>query len=348
MTTKINRLKGSRLFAVALLLLVAILSTNVLHIYAAGLSSTSVRFNRMKAATATTLRVTFTVPAGNTGTEANLKLSFPDSYTVATAGLTASGVGCGATQLPGTLAVTGNNTNGSKALTVTGVTNLSASTTYCVDIDRTATNDPLTNPAAGQYSVTVETQDSSNVRIDHTVIGARVVGDDQVVVSAVVPPTFNFVLDANTTSFTTNLDVGSVVQTTARTVTITSNATQGWIAWARDTNTGLTSASAAYTISATTPGTGATLAAGTEGYVIGVEGTDAGGGGVLTVVPAYAGTAANNNGSGFDTGFRQVASANGTANGDVITLRGKAAIGGVTPAGADYTDTWTIIGAGSF
>jgi len=337
------RLIGAGLFAFTVLL-----STSGLRIEAAGLTGTSIRFNRMSATTDSTFRLTFTVPAGNSGTEDRVVISFPDDYTIATSSLTADASSCGATSLPGTLSVAGDNTSSSKDITITGVTNLSATTTYCVDIDRTSTNDPVTNPGAGIYSITVETQDSGATRIDHSVIGARVISDDQIVVSAVVPPSFNFVLDANTTSFTSNLDTGDIIMTTPRTVTITTNATQGWVAWARDSNTGLTSAAAGHTISSTTPGTAATLTPGTEGYVLGVAATDAGGGGSVTVVPAYAGGAGDDDGSGLDTTYRQIASANGTANGDVLTLRGKAGIGTMTPAGVDYTDTWTIIGAGSF
>src|SRR5690606_38805253 len=150
-------------------------------------------------------------------------------------------------------------------------------------------------------------------------------------------------LDGNATSFTSNLDTGDVIYTTPRTVTITTNATQGWIAWARSSNEGLTSAAAGHTIDSTTPGTGATLTPGTEGYVLGVDATDASSGGTVTVVAAYAGTDSDDDGSGLDNAFRQIASADGTADGDVLTLLGKAAINAFTPAGVDYTDTWTII-----
>jgi hypothetical protein len=302
----------------------------------------------MKASTVTTFRLTFTVPAGNVDIEDDVYIGFPDNYTVATTGLTSDTASCGATALPGALSVTGSNTVSSKNITVTGVTNLSATTTYCVDIGKAGTNDPITNPTAGLYEVAIATRDSGDAEIDTSTIGARVIADDQVVVSAIVPPSFNFVLDANTTDFTSNLDPSAVVHTTPRTVTITTNATQGWIAWARDSNTGLTSAAAGHTVASTTPGTGATLGSGTEGYILGVAATDAGGGGTVSVVAAYAGSGANDNGSGLDTAFRQIASANGTANGDVLTLRGKASIAALTPAGVDYTDTWTIIGAGSF
>ena len=321
-------------------------------VFAASLTNTYVRLDRMKASTATTVRLVFTVPAGNSATEDNLKITVPDGFTVATSGQTVATASCatqtGATALPGTLTGGGNNTNGQKGLTVTGVTNLTASTAYCVDFTKT---DALTNPTAGQYTFTVETFTSGPALIDSTSVAARVVSDDQVVVSATVPASFNFVLDANTTSFTANLDSAAVRQTTGRTVTVTTNATNGWIAWAKDANTGLTSAAAAKTIASTTPGTGATLSAGTEGYVVSAEVTsDAAGGGTVSIPAAYQGTGGNNNGSGLDTTYRIIASSTGTAGGagDVVTVRGKAAIDGATPAATDYTDTWTIIGAGTF
>ncbi len=336
------------LAAALVFLFASVVSSGVLQVDAASLTSTSIRFNRMSATTDTTFRLTFTVPAGNTGTEDDVRIGFPDDYTVATASLTANTASCGATALPGTLVVTGSDTTSSKNITISGVTNLSAATTYCVDIDRTSTNDPITNPGTGLYAVTVATRDSGDAVIDSATIGARVISNDQIVVSAVVPPSFNFVLDGNITAFASNLESGDVIFTNPRTVTITTNATQGWIAWARSSNTGLSSAAAGYTIASTTPGTGTTLTPGTEGYVLGVEATDAALGGTVTVEPAYVGDAGDDDGSGLDTDFRQIASANGTANGDVLTLLGKAAIAALTPAGVDYTDTWTIIGAGSF
>lgn len=319
---------------------------------AASLSNTYVRLNRMSATTASSVRVVFRVPAGNATTEDSLVVSFPDSFTIATSGQTSNTATCatetGATALPGTLTVTGNNTNGTKALTVTGVTNLSASTTYCVDLTKA---DAVTNPAAGQYTLTVATQ-ASAVNVDTASAAVRVISDDQVVVSAVVPASFNFVLDANTTSFTTNLDSASVVSTTGRTVTITTNAASGWITWVSDSNQGLTSAIASKTINTTgtVDGSASTLSAGTEGYVLDVNLTsDAAGGGTVSVAGEYNGAGANDGGT-LSASFQPAASSNGTAGGagDVLTFVGKAAIAGDTPAAGDYTDTWTIIGAGTY
>lgn len=352
MATKIKNRYGLRLLAAISSVLVLILAFSGVKIEAAGLVGTSLRFTRMMASTGTSFRLVFTVPAGNTDTEASVRINFPDSYTVATTGLTSDTVLCatetGATALPGTLTVAGDNTVSSKNITVSGITDLSASTTYCVDIDRTGTNDPITNPSAGGTAIVVETLDAGDARIDHTTLGINVITNDQVVVNAVVAPTFTFVLDANTTNFTANLDSSVVTYTTPRTITITTNAAYGWITWARDSNVGLFSAAAGHSIDSTTPGTAATLTPGTEGYVLGVQATDAASGGTVTVVPAYAGTGADADGSGLDTSYRQIASSDGTANGDILTLRGKATIQPLTEAALDYTDTWTIIGAGSF
>lgn len=346
--------KKLNIFFAGLLASVGILSIFAANVHAAALTNTYVRLDRLKASTVTTFRVVIKIPSTNAATEAHVQIGFPDNFTVATSGLTATGSsGCdaGATALPGTLTVTGNNTNGSKNIDIAGVTNLTASTSYCVDVDKTTTHDPITNPTAGSYSLTVKTRDATPTDIDTTSVGVNVISDDQVQVSATVPPSFTFALDSNSTSFSSNLSSSSVVQTTGRTVTITTNAANGWITWAKDLNTGLTSTAAGKTIASTTPGSAATLSNGTEGYVVSSEvTTDAAGGGTVSIPAAYQGTSGNNAGSGLDTTFRVIASSTGTAggSGDVVTVRGKAAVSGSTPAGNDYSDTWTIIGAGTF
>lgn len=312
---------------------------------AASLTNTYLRLTRMKTGTGSSVRLVFrTVGSGATSVAINFNGSDSTTWTGSSGAVNATqttatatcATETGATALPGTLSASGS----SSTVTITGITALSATTTYCVDLTSTTA---VTNPSAGEYHPTI------TAGSDSTTVALRIISDDQVVVSATVPPTFNFVLDANSTSFTANLDSGAVRQTTGRTVTVTTNATNGWIAWAKDGNTGLTSAAAGKTIASTTPGSAATLSAGTEGYVLSAEvTTDASGGGTVSIPTAYQGTSGNSSGSGLDTTYRQVASSNGTANGDVITLRGKAAISGITPAATDYTDTWTIIGAGTF
>ncbi len=339
------------LLVAAVMSSVGILSIFASTTSAATLTTSFIRLNRLKAAQTTSVRVVFrTVGAGATTVAVNFNGADSTTWTgssgVVNGTQTAAGTaGCdaSATALPGTLSASGS----SGTVTITGVTALSATTTYCVDLtsatavtNASSSGGPASN---GEYHPTI------TVGSDSTTVAVRTIADDSVVVSATVPPSFNFVISANTTSFTTNLASGSVVQTTGITVTATTNAANGWIAWAKDTNTGLTSAAASKTIASTTPGSSATLSSGTEGYVLSAEvTTDAAGGGTVSIPAAYQGTAGNNVGSGLDTTLRQIASANGTSTGDVVTLRGKAAISGATPAATDYTDTWTIIGAASF
>lgn len=356
--------------SVCALIVQALLILVIPRAEAATLTDTYLRLNRMKAATATTQRLVFKTPATNSGTEAKIQIQFyhinnPDpsvannnfilSATQATA-TAACATETGATAVPGTLAASGDNADTGatrKTITVTGVTDLAVSTSYCIDF---TTADSLTNPVnSGQYIVRVRTLTSADVILDDKLVGVRIVDGttnwDQITVSAVVPPSFSFILSGTTDAFVTLLDTGTPVYTTGRTITIATNASKGWITWVKSANAGLTSPSAPYTI--TTTGTvddaTSTLVAGTEGYVLDVDlTTDAAGGGAVSLDAEYDGTVANSGGTLSNTAYEKVASANGTANGDIITLKEIAAISGSTPAGDDYTDTLTVIGAGVF
>jgi len=200
----------------------------------------------------------------------------------------------------------------------------------------------VTLPTAGEYHPTV------TAGADSTTVAVRTVSNDQIVVSATVPPTFNLALSGNSDSFPSNLSTGSVGVTTGRTVTVNTNAKNGWFAWAFDNSTGLNSSTAAHTIPSITPGTAATLSNGTEGYVFGVTSiTQGSGGGTTSAVAAYSSNGTTT-GSGLDSTIRQIASSTGTANGAVLTVKELAAISSVTQPATDYTDTITIIGAGYF
>jgi hypothetical protein len=117
--------------------------------------------------------------------------------------------------------------------------------------------------------------------------------------------------------------------------------------WAKDSNTGLNSSSAAATIASTTPGSNSTLSAGTEGYNTGVTQTQTSGTGTITVATPFVGGSLGK-GGGLDTTLRTLAQSNGTANNAVLTLTNNAAISSATAAATDYTDTITVVGAGLF
>ncbi|MGC1176673.1 MAG: hypothetical protein WA843_01265 [Candidatus Saccharimonadales bacterium] len=342
----IQRLKNNKiaLLLVAFLMIAANFSPLLQQTSAATLSNTYLRLNRMSAGATTSFRLVFkTVGAGATSVAINFNGADTTTWTGSSGTVNAtqsvSSASCaadtGATALPGSITAAGSGST----VTISSVTALAATTSYCVDLTSTSA---VTDATAGEYHPTV------TAGADSTTVAVRTVSNDQIVVSATVPPTFNFVLSGNTDSFPTNLSSGSVGVTTGRTVTINTNAKNGWFAWANDSNTGLTSSSASHTIPSITPGTTATLSSGTEGYLFGVTGiTQGSGGGTTSAATAY-NSNGTTTGSGLDGTIRQIASSTGTANGAVLTVKELAAISPVTQPGTDYTDTITIIGAGFF
>ena len=337
-------IKSAKLLLAALILVAANGLYLTTHVSAASLSNTYLRLNRMAAGQDSTMRLVFkTASAGATTLSINMNGADTTTWTgstgtVSTTQAVTGVAGCdaSATALPGTLAASGSGST----ISVTGITALSATTVYCVDFT-TATS--VHNASANEYHPLV------TVGSDSTTVAVRTVTNDQVVVSATVPPTFNLALSGNTDSFPSSLSTGSVGVTTGRTVTVNTNAKNGWFAWAYDSSTGLASASASHTIPSTTPGTAATLSAGTaEGYVFGITSiTQGSGGGTTSAVAAY-NSNGTTTGSGLDGTIRQIASSNGTANGAVLTVKELASITSTTQPATDYTDTITVIGAGYF
>lgn len=312
---------------------------------AASLTNTYIRLNRMAAASTTSFRLVFkTVASGATSVVVNFNgadagAAWGSNSGVVNATQTVSSASCAAdtsaTALPGSITAAG----ATNTVTISAVTALSATTLYCVDLTSATA---VTNAVAGEYHPTI------TAGSDSTTVAIRTISNDQIVVSATVPPSFNLALSGNTDSFTANLAAGSIGVTTGKTITINTNATNGWFAWAFDSSTGLISAAASHTIASTTPGTTATLSAGTEGYVFGITSiTQGSGAGTTSATTAY-NSNGTTTGSGLDGTIRQIASSTGTASGAILTVKELAAISALTPSGTDYTDTITILGAGYF
>jgi hypothetical protein len=318
------------------------------------LTSSSIRLDRMKTGATTSARIVFTTSSA-TATEDSVKIDFNGADSTTWTGSTGSvnatqtvsvascPAATGASALPGSITAAGSGS----VVTISSVTNLTASTSYCVDLTSASA---LTLPSAGEYHPTITTYTSATVD-DTTTVAVRVVSDDQVTVNATIPPSFNFVLDSNSTSFSGPLSSGSKVQTTARTVTVNTNATGGWVAWVRNSDaTGLFSATAGKNIAGTTPGTNVNVDASltTEQYVWGVNAVTQGTGAGTTSANAAFDATGTNEGTGVDQTYRTFASSTGTAQNAVVSLRASATISSITPAASDYTDTIQVIGAGFF
>jgi hypothetical protein len=287
-----------------------------------------------------------TFPTQGTGT------NFVVNATAANWTVTTTNLPAGATAWPGI--ATATNVTGHTVRFPSG--NLTVATQYCFNF---AAVNTLTNGSAGASLVgLMHSRDNTGTPaiINETNYALAVIADDQVVVSAVVPPNFIFTLGGNTDSFTANLDPANIISTTGVTFSVTTNAKSGWIGWIKDSQQGLYSVTASYKIntSGVIDGAPTTLVANsaTEGYALDADLiTDAAGGCTVAIDPEYNGAGTTQGGT-LSANFQPVAACTGlppaTSNGDVVKLIERATIAGGTPAGSDYTDVITVVAAGNF
>ena len=310
---------------------------------AASLETVEDHMNRQKQSLTSGVshNIVFTVPAGNSGTEAEVVVAFPtddDTLWCTTAGtLTAVGdTTYGTVSLPGTLAVTCAQTD--DEIIITGVTDLSASTEYGVLITDTGTGS-LGTPTTGTDGVlTVTTRDSGQTPIDSQQVAVDIIADDQVVVSADVDPTITVSLSANT------IDLGTLSNTLVSqdgiTSTVTTNAANGYSSTVYYNNT-LTSVGSD-TISDTS---GGTIVAGTEEF--GASSSDSGNTIGIWSPTSCADTGTTSNATALTTSPQSFAAATGAVSSDATTLCFLASIAGTTEAGT-YTNTVTLVTTGLF
>jgi hypothetical protein len=317
----------------------------------ATLTTTYIRLNRMKAGQTTSFRLVFKAASSQT---ANVAINFNGADSVTWTGSTGTVnatqsvttaqcvTDTGFTALPGSITASGSGST----VTIASVGATTAAATYCVDLTSTSA---VTNATAGEYHPTV------TIGTDSVTTAVRTISEDQVVVTATVPPTFNFVFNNTTTDAFGNLSTTAITSTTGKTITLTTNANSGWIVWAKSTQgttkgslNSTTAGNYKITSSSALGSASHTMTNNTEDYGLAVTiNTDAAGGGVVALDAAYDGTTTKV-GVLDSQNFRPVATANGTANGDIINVLERATIQGSTPAANDYTDTITFIGAGNF
>lgn len=342
--------KSKRILKVVILLVALILG----HLYplvptakAAQLNEVYVRLDRLIASTATGGTVC-TMIATTGSTDAKIAVTFPSGFTVnSTASnwtVTTTNLPTGSTAMPG-IDTADDVTDQTVTFPITDIS--SNSTLYCFNFSGTST---LTNATAGNDKTgTVAVLTSADATIDSGSYALSIISDDQIDVSATVPATFTIALGTNTQALGT-LSTGSVSSGSGASVTITTNAANGWIGWVKSANEGLDSTVASHTIATTgtVNDSPSSLSAGTEGYVLDANLTsDAGSGGTVTIDAEYNGTTTSEGGT-LDADFQEFATADGPANGDVVTLVPRAAISGLTPAATDYADVLTVVAAGNF
>ncbi|HUS26093.1 MAG TPA: hypothetical protein VMY99_01975 [Nevskiaceae bacterium] len=346
--TSARLLSASQVIIFAAAMVLSLLAAAFIHsntAKAADLTETSVRFDRMKISSPTT--GTVCAKPTTTATEADVQVTFPTGYTLGAAGTftvntTNLAWPTGGTAWP-SIATASNVA--SQVVTFTSG-DLTPGTLYCFNWTNSAAV-TVKSSATSSNAGSVTTRTTTPTNIDTATYTTASISDDQIVVSATVPSAFSFALSANTDALGT-LSTGSVTSSpTPRTATVNTNAKNGWMVWAKDANTGLTSATASATIASTTPGSNSTLSAGTAGYNTGITSSQVGGSGTITVTAPFVGTSTGQ-GGGLDTSLRTLATSNGTADTAVLTIKNNVAISATTAAASDYTDTITVIGAGLF
>jgi hypothetical protein len=235
------------------------------------------------------------------------------------------------------------------SIVVSGLTDLTVGTTYAFNIAISGTGIGVTTPAAGTQTDVVSTLVSGGAVLDSSSVASRFISDDQVVITANVPPTFTFVLSGNTDAFTTDLTSGTVSKTLGIGLSVTTNAAKGWTGWIKSANAALSSVTTGQSIgtSGAVNATPETCVVATDCYLLSVGVTSGTGAGSLAADAEYAGNGTTTGGT-FSTLYQPFAGRTGKTSGDVIWFKALATMTATKEAGSDYTDTWTIIGAGNF
>jgi hypothetical protein len=341
-----------------------------------------VRLDRMAELTATGGTVCAKTPASGVGSEAKVVVQFPhqpvntdfvmDStaadWTVTTTNLPVDPSGGGAaTAWPGITAPSGPGSFGTRTVTFASGA-LSASTFYCFNFEPTnpatpilTTSSKYDNTISGEKSLVgfVTSETAGNAVIDQTEYAVDIVGNDQITVTAVVPPIFTMDLSGNVDPFQSDLSTSSTIYTSGITASITTNAPNGWVTWVHGTNAGLKSTLAGgYIIpTVTSSGSPANVALATDTQQYGAYGTvtNAPVGSCtpaikavydphISTVPTTIGTLATT----FQTFADCTGTSPATADNTQIMITEGANIDAHAPAGSDYTDVITIVGAGNF
>jgi len=280
-----------------------------------------------------------TITVALSGTGASVATTNGNLSPTTTGCTTTFGFLAGVTALPGTLNATGSGAT----ISLTGASSLSASTSYCVAFSGASA---VTNPSsAGVYSYTVtDTQDTGTEYYSVLTAGTN----NTISVTATVPQSFTLSLSGNTDAIGT-LTASNPTTSTGITATVSTNATNGLGLWAYDTNTGLHSANASHTLASTSPGSGSlqTLSNGAEGYVTNVAYlSDSAGTAPTTTTPFTSGTAYT--GDGLNTTPAEIASGTAPVSAAQLKIKESAEMSNITPEATDYSDSVTIVGAGSF
>jgi hypothetical protein len=349
--------------SLALLLAVSGLSSAFFaqHAHAAAvMSQTFVRFDRMKTSTATTGTICV-MPVTTSVDVKTWSVTFPTGYTVnAASNWQTTNISTANLSWPGSPTAWPNATAATAAVSAQTVTwtntsaqTMNAGTLYCYNWTNSAALTVTATPGS-TLGGSISTINSSSTAIDTGSYSTAAISNDQIAVSAQVSTAFSFAINNNSDSLG-SLSTASINSSpTPRTVTVNTNAKNGWQVWANSQWAGLKSTNATYTIAtncSASAGTNTTLVGdgAHEGYNTGVTKSQVGGSGTITLNTVFDNTTATSGkGGGLCTNYQSLAASTGSADTAVLTLTNNVVIKGSTPAAQDYADAITVVGAGLF
>lgn len=318
----------------------------------ATVTTSFVRFDRHS--TGAAISGTACLETSTVGTETGVTIVFPDDWTISgTASnwtVTTSNLpvkpttGGAATAWPGI-----DEASSVNGLSVTfPSTDLSTATFYCFNFaGASSTVGAAGNDKTGQLKTTGGSPFVDTVDWATSVVTSNA---DQITVTASVSASMTFTLSANSVALG-SLASGSTTAGSAVTETISTNARNGWVSWVKSGTDGGSGVGALHSTSANADidspgshnGTPETLTS-TGGYVLDVNT----GSGTPTIAAEYDGSGADDGGHISQGQFRQTAHATAPAAANTVTLVVKARAATTSPAASDYTDTLTVVAAGSF
>lgn len=347
---KLVNIKKNKDSLISIALSLSLLLSSLFPFFAPGKANATVtesfvRFDRL----ATGAAISGTACLKSTLTsQTNVVIVFPSSWTISqtagnwtvtTTNLPTDPVGGGAASAwPGI----GTATSVAGLSVVFPGSALSAGTFYCFNFaGASSTIGAAANDQVGQIKTQGGSPYTDSVNWAVSIVAS---GADQITVTASVSATMTFSLNTNTVA----LGTLSTSAPTSGTVTqsVSTNARNGFVSWIKGTNwNGLYSSTANAMIFS--PGTYGQIAdlstTPGKGYVLDAQpGTN-----TPTISAGYQGSSTT--GGHIDSSqFRQVASLTGPQSATTVTLNVRAEITATQSAATDYSDTLTVVAAGSF
>jgi hypothetical protein len=288
-------------------------------------------------------------PSGSVTVD-NVNVTFPSNtyYTLNTTGgnytIDTTSIPTGTTVWPGmgspTVSVVG------QVLTVTGSSqSLSSANTYCLHWSGASTVTSTAQAATNSLTGTIVSK-NGGATVDSINYAIATVTSDQITVTGTLSSIFSLSIGSTTQSLT--LDPTAVAASAGDVVTISTNAGNGWNAWVTDTRNGaLHSTTTGQDVIAVNTYANCPAACSldsTTGFGLDVDSTT----GSPTIDTRYNGTNGTNQVGTLQNVLEAIATKSTPGAGDQVTLTFKAKPAATVPAGTDYQDVVTVVGAGNF